>query len=194
MKIRNITAVLALSFAVAVPAAQADTADEAKQAASVDQWFKDYDRNHDQQLTIEEFSLGKTYFHALDVDKNGSVTREEALKALAMATQNNAKSINWSTMDRDNDGYVTVREWTGTPEEFDAHDLDGDRVLSPYDRALAREHARATRRLKAYDKNGDGLVSQEEWPADVNTFRQRDHNRDGMLNVDELAEDVKRKE
>jgi len=192
LKIRNITAAVALSFAVAVPAAQADTTDEAKQTASVDKWFVDYDRNHDGRLTIEEFSLGKTYFHALDMDRNGSLTREEALQALAK--KGASKSINWSEMDSDKDGYVTVREWTGTPAEFDAHDLDGDRVLSSYDRALARERSRAAGRLKVYDKDGDGLVSQQEWPADATTFRQRDRNRDGMLNVDELAEDVKRKE
>ena len=192
MKILNITAALALSFAVAVPAAQAGTADEAKQTASVDKWFAEYDRNHDSQLTIEEFSLGKSYFHALDIDKNGSLTREEALQALAK--KDKPRSINWSEMDADKDGYVTVREWTAAPDEFDTYDLDGDRVLSSHDRALARERSRAAGRLKAYDKNGDGLVSQQEWPADAATFRQRDRNRDNMLNVDELAEDVKRKE
>lgn len=193
MKIQNITIALALTVAAAVPMAQAQTADEAKQLAAVDKWFEQYDRNHDAQLTVDEFSLGKSYFHALDLDKNGILTREEA-KAASIRKSTNTTNVNWMAMDADNDGYVTVREWKGTPEDFDTLDLDHDRVLSRYDRDLAREHNRAKGRLAAYDKDKDGLVSIKEWPADEATFRQRDHNRDGMLNVDELAEDVKRKE
>ena len=193
MNIRKITTALALTFTVAVPAAWAQTAEDAKQTAAVDTWFVDYDRNHDGKLTVEEFSLGKSYFAALDLDRNGVLTPDEAKQALA-AKEKGAKSFDWSKMDRDSDGYITVREWTGTPEEFDAHDLDRDRVLSRYDRDLAREQKRAQNRLAAYDADKDGKVSQKEWPADVSTFRQRDRNRDGLLDVDELAEDVKRKE
>lgn len=192
MKIRNITAALALTLAVAVPAAQAQTSDEAKQLESVDKWFALYDRNQDQIITVEEFSLGKSYFHALDIDKNGSLTRDEAKQAVLKTST--TRTVNWSGMDADKDGFVTVREFTGTPEEFDRADVDGDRVLSPYDKALTRERNRAAGVLKAYDKDGDGLVSQKEWPADMSTFREHDRNRDGMLNVDELQNDVKRKD
>jgi Ca2+-binding EF-hand superfamily protein len=193
LKIPNITIALALTIAAAVPMAQAQTADDAKQLAAVDKWFEQYDRNHDAQLTVDEFSLGKSYFHALDLDKNGILTREEA-KAASTRKPEHTTNITWMSMDADNDGYVTVREWTGTPEDFDTLDLDHDRVLSRYDRDLAKEQNRAKGRLAAYDKDKDGLVSIKEWPADEATFRQRDRNRDGMLNVDELAEDVKRKE
>lgn len=192
MKIRNITTALALTFAVAVPAAYAQPSEDAKQTAAVDRWFADYDRNRDEKLTADEFSLGKSYFGALDLDRDGVLTRDEARNALLL--KGKRTSIDWSKMDADGDGYITVREWTGTPEEFDAHDLDRDRVLSRYDRDLAREQNRAQNRLAAYDTDKDGFVSQTEWPADSATFRQRDRNRDGRLDVDELAEDVKRKE
>ena len=193
MKIRNFTTALALTVAAAVPAVYAQSADDAaKQAATVDKWFEQYDRNHDTVLTADEFSLGKTYFNALDVDRNGTLTRDEAKQALGRKPTK--PTLNWSAMDRDNDGYVTVREWTGTPEQFDAADADGDRVLSRYDRDLLKEQARAKNRLAAYDKDQDGLVSMKEWPADAGTFRERDRNRDGMLNVDELAQDVVRKQ
>ena len=192
MNIRKFTTALVLTVAAAVPAAYAQSNDEAKQAATVDKWFEQYDRNHDAQLTADEFSLGKSYFKALDMDRNGSLTRDEAKQALGRKPAK--PSLNWNEMDRDKDGYVTVREWTGTPEEFDAADADGDRVLSRYDRDLVREHNRAKGRLEAYDKDKDGLVSMKEWPADEGLFRKRDRNRDGMLNVDELAEDVVRKE
>lgn len=192
MNIRQITTALALTCAVAVPMA-AQSGEDAKQTETVNGWFANYDRNRDEKLTADEFSLGKTYFAALDLDRNGSVTRDEALSALRMKKEKGT-SIDWTKMDADADGYITVREWTGTPEEFDAHDLDRDRVLSRYDRDLAREQKRAQNRLTAYDTDKDGFVSQKEWPADSATFRQRDRNRDGQLDVEELAEDIKRKE
>jgi Ca2+-binding EF-hand superfamily protein len=191
LKIRNITTALALTCAVAATAAPAQPGPDMKQTANVDVWFERFDTNKDDKLTVDEFGLGKTYFAALDLDRDGVLTRDEAKKALLRKT---GTVINWKQMDTDSDGFVTVREWTGTPEEFDAHDLDGDRVLSRYDRDLGREKGRAEGRLKAYDKDKDGLVSMKEWPADEASFRQRDRNRDGMLNVDELAEDVKRKD
>lgn len=192
MNIRNITTALALTCAVAVPAAHAQSGPDMTQTANVDVWFEQFDTNKDQKLTVDEFGLGKTYYAALDLDRDGVLTRDEAKKALLRKSA--TTGINWMKMDADSDGFVTVREWTGTPEEFDAHDLDGDRVLSRYDRDLAREKGRAEGRLKAFDKDKDGLVSMKEWPADEASFRQRDRNRDGMLNLDELAEDVKRKD
>lgn len=189
MNIRKIATALALSLAAAVPAAYADQkADEAKKVASVDKWFADYDRNRDEQLTIEEFSLGKTYFRALDTDKNGILTRDEAKAALL--AQPKKESVNWKKLDTNGDGYITVREWEGDMADFDALDTDGDRVLSKYDRELAKEKRRAEGRMEAYDKDKDGYVSREEWPADAATFAQRDRNRDERLTVDELMEDV----
>lgn len=189
MKIRKITTALALTLTVAAPAAWAAEADETK---NVDVWFEQFDKNKDEKLTVEEFGLGKTYYHALDLDRDGSLTRDEAKQALLRKSEK--KSFDWAKMDADSDGYVTVREWTGTPEEFDAHDLDHDRVISKYDRALGREKKRAHGVLVAFDKDKNGTVSMKEWPADEATFRQKDRNRDGQLNVDELADDIKRKD
>jgi len=192
LNIRKITTALALTCAVAVPAAYAQSAEDVKQTANVDVWFERFDKNKDGQLTVDEFGLGKSYFAAVDLDSNGILTREEAKQA--QLRKSGKPFVDWTKMDTDADGYITVREWTGTPEEFDAHDIDGDRVISKYDRALARERKAAKGRLEAFDKDKDGFVSIKEWPADESLFRQRDRNRDGKLNVEELAEDIKRKD
>lgn len=186
MNIRKITIALALTCAVAVPAAYAQSAED------VDVWFERFDKNKDGQLTTDEFGLGKSYFATVDLDSNGILTREEAKQA--QLRKSGKTSIDWAKLDTDADGYITVREWTGTPAEFDAHDIDGDRVISKYDRALARERKAAKGRLAAFDKDKDGFVSFKEWPADESLFRQRDRNRDGKLSVEELAEDIKRKD
>jgi len=190
LKIPNITAALALSLAVAIPAvAQSNAAEEAKRSEAVDKWFTQYDRNRDGHVTVDEYSMGKSYFAALDANKDGILTRDEAKAALTPRK----RAMDWKKLDTDKDGYVTVREWTGTPEEFDEHDLDGDRVLSSYDRELGREMNRAENRLEAFDKDKDGFVSRKEWPADAATFEQRDRNHDEKLTVEELMEDVKKK-
>ena len=191
MNIRTITTALALSLAVAAPALMADAKSDAKKTASVDKWFVDYDRNRDGILTIEEFTPGKSFFRALDTDSNGSLTAEEAKAALL--AQPKKESVNWKKLDTNGDGYITVREWEGEAAEFDELDLDGDRVLSKYDRDLAKEKRRAESRLDAYDKNQDGFVDRAEWPADSTTFAKRDRNRDNRLTVDELMEDVVKK-
>ena len=191
MNIRKITTALALSAAVAIPVLATD-AEDAKKLESVDKWFAQYDRNKDEKLTVEEFSMGKSYFKALDTDQNGILTRDEAKAAVLHAPKK--RSIDWKKMDTDGDGFVTVREWTDEPAEFDKLDLDGDRVLSRYDRDLAKERGRAESRLQAFDKDKDNFVSRAEWPADADTFYARDRNRDGKLTLEELMEDVKRKQ
>ena len=191
MNIPKITTALALTFAVATPAAYAQSASataDAKRVATVNGWFERFDRDRDGKLTADEFTLGKSYFAALDMDRDGVLTREEGLAALGKS----GKTVDWKKMDTDGDGYVTLREWTGESADFDAADIDGDRVLSRHDRDLHRAQRQAHNRLEKYDKNADGFVSESEFPADVAEFRKRDQNRDGRLNVDELMDDVKR--
>jgi Ca2+-binding EF-hand superfamily protein len=193
LNIRKITTALALSVAVAVPAAYAESATataDAKRVATVNSWFERFDRDRNEKLTTEEFTLGRSYFAALDLDRDGILTRQEGLTALSKS----GKTTDWKKMDTDGDGYVTVREWTGDAADFDAADTDGDRVLSRHDRDLRRAQHQAHSRLEKYDKNADGFVSESEFPADAAEFRKRDHNRDGRLNVDELMDDVGRKE
>jgi len=190
LKIRNISSALALALVVAIPAA-AEAADEAKKLEQVDTWFTQYDRNNDGHVTAAEFSMGKSYFGALDTNKDGVLTRAEAKAAVVAA---NTRPLDWKKLDTDKDGYVTVREWTGSAADFDKLDLDNDRVLSNYDRDLARARRRAEGRLASFDKDGDGFVALSEWPAEKSLFQERDRSpRDGKLSVEELTEDVRRK-
>lgn len=45
---------------------------------------------------------------------------------------------------------------------------------------------RAASVLKRLDKNGDGLISPDEWPKPPKTFKIIDANTDGFLSIDEL--------
>jgi len=43
--------------------------------------------------------------------------------------------------------------------------------------------------LKHLDKNGDGKISPDEWPAGAANFREHDQNGDGFITPDELMRD-----
>lgn len=180
---------LALSLTLAVPMAaqRADKPEKKDPAANVESWFAKYDDNRDGVLTAEEFALGRTFFAALDLDKNGTLTREEAKDAL---TKKQSDAVNLRKLDTDGDGFVTRREWDGDQEGFDRLDRDNDGVLSKKDREIARNEARAEQRMKSYDKNADGIVSRDEWPGDDSSFRRQDADRNGQLTVDELGDRV----
>lgn len=36
------------------------------------------------------------------------------------------------------------------------------------------------------DRNGDGVITRDEWRGNDNSFRKHDRNRDGILSGDEL--------
>ncbi|HEV7239563.1 MAG TPA: hypothetical protein VGQ36_10005 [Thermoanaerobaculia bacterium] len=192
MKIRIIITALALSLTVAVTAdeaAKAQGADRSVKAESTDTWFARYDANKDDKLTPEEFRGGKTLFAAYDVNADGTLTREEVKSAKGASTRPSFRAL-----DTDKDGFVTRREWTGTQEEFDAVDLDNDGVWSKADLAAEKFRTQAKGLIERLDTDKDGVLSGDEWAAaqrDAASFRRQDLNRNGTLDLDELATPVK---
>lgn len=186
MNSRKLLAALVFSsFASAAPAAFADSGmAPADPTAKVDSWFAQYDKNKDEKITLSEFRLGRTFFNSLDLDADGSLTREEAKKAISM----HPAPVDLTKLDTDQDGYVSRREWTGDQAGFDKLDRDNDGVISKIDEAITRDESRAKKRLKTLDKNGDDLVQRNEWPANDESFRNQDLNRNGTLSVDELGD------
>ena len=83
----------------------------------------------------------------------------------------------WWRSDRDNrrraldtngDGVVTRGEWRGNDTSFSRQDRDRDGVITERDREPARRnraHVRGQRdhRFRSLDRNGDGIISQEEF-------------------------------
>jgi Ca2+-binding EF-hand superfamily protein len=187
LKIRTITSTLVVTLALSAAAAFAADApkeQKPKTGTDVETWFPAFDKNNDGKVVLEECIYGKTFFDALDLNHDAALTIDEARQALAMKSH----VPDLRAMDTDKDGYVTRREWTGDQAGFDALDKDNDGVLSAADRKIEKEQNRARKRLEAYDKNKDGVISQDEWPADAATFRKQDANRNGVLTLDELAD------
>lgn len=182
MKIRTFATALALSL---VAATTLVAAEEKPKADNVDNWFARFDHNHDDKVTLDEFGLGRQYFTALDLDRDGALTREEAKKALSQKDEN---EFNFRKLDTDGDGVVSRREFDGTQEEFDKLDVDRDGALTKKDRVLQRDLDRAAKRFTLLDKNKDGVISRDEWPGDDASYRLQDRNRNGSVTQDELVE------
>lgn len=193
LNIRIFTTALALSLAVAATAdqtgqAKAQGVDRSAKAESAEAQFARYDANHDGKVTFEEFRGGKTLFNAYDANGDGALTPDE-LKAAKTVTRPNFRSL-----DTDKDGFVSRREWQGTQEEFDAVDVDNDGVWSRADLAIEKHRTQAMGLLERLDTDKDGLLSGAEWAAaqrDESSFRRQDLNRNGTLDLEELATPVK---
>ena len=202
MKIRTITTAIALSLTAAAMAdekAQAKAeqpkppaVDRSSKAASGEVLFARYDTNKDGQVTAEEFRGGKTLFTAYDADRNGILTLDEV-----KAAKKTDSGPNFRELDTDKDGFVTRREWQGTQAEFDAVDLDRDGVWSKLDRAMEKRQTQAKGEIARFDTDKDGVISTEEWTAgnrDEASFRRRDLDRNGSLDLEELATPVKKQQ
>jgi Ca2+-binding EF-hand superfamily protein len=195
LKIRTITPALALSLTTVLladepaPAKPKPVVDRSVRSASGEVLFARYDKNKDGKVTPEEFQGGKLLFHAYDADNDGILTMDEI-----KAAKNAETAPNFRELDADKDGFVTRREWQGTQEEFDAVDLDHDGVWSKLDRAIEKRHTQAQGELARFDTDQDGVISAAEWAAgkrDAASFRLRDLNKNGSLDLEELATPVK---
>jgi Ca2+-binding EF-hand superfamily protein len=132
------------------------------------------------------------------VEGRPSSTRTTATKRIltleeVKAAKQASTGPNFRELDTDKDGFVTRREWQGTQAEFDAVDLDRDGVWSKLDRAIEKRRTQAKGELSLFDTNKDGVIAAEEWTAanrDEASFRRRDLNRNGSLDLEELATPV----
>ncbi|WP_341368721.1 calcium-binding protein [Yoonia sp. BS5-3] len=108
----------------------------------------------------------------------------------AAAAQEGRKRPDFSAMDTDGDGSITLAEIEArSADRFTQTDTDGDGAFSAEELIAAaegRNAERATRMLERFDENEDGLLQQAELPQRdgdraARMFERVDADGDGMI-------------
>jgi hypothetical protein len=98
----------------------------ASASAAVPAWFDGADRNRDGQVSWNEYQRGSG-FTVLDENGDGSITKSEEFGDVYRTSS----WVQVASFDTNRSGAVTLREYTAQLRAiFDAHDLNGDGVLS----------------------------------------------------------------
>jgi hypothetical protein len=99
--------------------------------------------------------------------------------------------IRFRGMDRNGDGVITRREWSGNDVSFRNHDWNGDGVLSGREVRPGAERPNDPRpdrdRFREFDRDGNGVITRDEWPGTRAEFDRLDRNNNGRLNRDEFS-------
>lgn len=100
---------------------------------------------------------------------------------------------NFDVLDRNNDGYLSGREWTGTAQVFARVDRNRDRRLNRAEvNAWERDRReRLADRFRDNDDNRDRRISRREWWGRDLGFERLDVDGDGYLSRREVMERVR---
>ena len=105
-----------------------------------------------------------------------------------------ARQSEFREMDRDNDGVITRAEWRGERQSFRRYDLNRDGVLSGneiwVDRGRGRARGRDLDRLPFadLDRNGNGVITHDEWRGPIEELRALDADGDDVLTAREYSD------
>jgi Ca2+-binding EF-hand superfamily protein len=155
--------------------------------------FQAMDKDKDGKIGKAEFKGPAVMFESIDANRDGSITRPEAIRYLAfvglMSLQEKARAF--QAADSNKDGKLSQSEFKGTGERFAQLDAnhDGEITREEAIRAFQGYVRRAMRlaRLRAMDINHDGLISAAEFKGPKPAFARLNADHDGTISRAELG-------
>lgn len=91
--------------------------------------------------------------------------------------------------DQNGDGVVTIEEFTGPEAHFDRLDGNGDGAIDADEAPQGPPHGpppNPEEMLTEFDEDGNGELSQSEFPGPDHHFERLDSDNDGAISTDEL--------
>ena len=178
-------------------------------SAAAQQRFGGLDRNGDGVITRSEWRGSDRSFGNHDWNRDGVLSGDEIRSALASRQPQEdapwgAGLSDWTEdrfgqLDRNRDGRLSEQEWSADPGVFARVDANGDRTISrreflgleydtttPWGEPEDEDDADAIGRFDEFDRNGDGVITMDEWPRTERAFRRRDTDRSGAIEPGEL--------
>lgn len=151
----------------------------------LDDWtargFTNLDHNRDGRITDDEWHFDREAFRRVDHNGDGVMTRSEFLNE---DRQDDDRDDRFRYDDLDGDRRVSLLEWHGSRDRFDALDRNRDGFLAPAE-MLPMEPP--TDFFTSVDVNRDGSIGRDEWHWTAQRFNGRDLNRDGRLTRKEFT-------
>ena len=155
--------------------------------------FERFDGDGDGRLSEEERSNAPRFVRVADVDKDGFISRSEFVRGSLRS------SSAFAGADQNRDGRIAKDETTNRflRDNFDQYDADQDGFLSKEEHAelmrgtsKERSLAMAGSVIRRLDRNEDGQLQEEEFPAGIMrySFEYMDANSDGSVTANEWAE------
>ena len=165
-----------------------------QQDALIGQRFRDYDRNGDGRITLDEWNAAGAnpgLFYRLDRNHDRTLTVEEYATgdAVRLLSQG-GPAYTFGNLDRNRDGWITRNEWNMGDAEFSRLDTNRDNRISRYEFESSSNtnmpYSAPNSRFTAMDVNHDGLITWNEWRGTEGNFVRLDTNGDGRLNPPEF--------
>lgn len=166
--------------------------------------FRGMDANNDGRISRDEWRGSDNSFRVHDWNNDGMLSEDEVRRGGRRASvepedysPGNNRFLNWSeagfrSLDRNNDGTISSREWNYDTESFYRADRNRDGVLSRQEFLSTDMDDDRDDRFAYLDANRNGRVERNEWHGGDDAFDWLDRNRDGVLSRTEVAGEATR--
>ncbi|MGK7651702.1 hypothetical protein ACSQ76_04520 [Roseovarius sp. B08] len=179
MKTLTTTMLTSAALATAAPALAQQSDAETDMPAFCETAFMPADQNKDGFMSEQEINEARdAEFAALDLNKDGSVDREEMVNCIGNAqdkqqaamdtSQTDGDSRDWAELDTGGQSEMSVEEWQNmTNKIWKSDDSDMKSAVSEDTDDAERFAKTAVDRFQMYDGNGDGVITQAEYEGEV---------------------------
>jgi Ca2+-binding EF-hand superfamily protein len=151
--------------------------------------LRSMDRDNDGVITRAEWAGSADGFRRRDRNGDGVLSGDE-VRQLGDGRGDGAAELRavFTRADRNANGRLERDEWYGNEAAFDRIDADHDGAISRTEFLGGPVGTSGRGTFAGRDRNGNGVITTNEWDGDPAEFRRRDADGDGVLTREEYRE------